>query len=147
MVYVGCSHAATHIPSLAPIFRKVFTDSVGIESPKSFLRLLASKLVFPDTRSAILSCFLIYFFRILERRSGSLKFSSHLAVRSYTPLSLINTLNCHFSLVSWLLGLSLDLVLSPFLPLAWAPLLTPGPLSLVLPLFVPYFSSIPPVSR
>lgn len=81
MVYVGCSHAATHIPSLAPIFRKVFTDSVGIESPKSFLRLLASKLVFPDTRSAILSCFLIYFFRILERRSGSLKFSSHLAVR------------------------------------------------------------------
>ena len=49
-------------------------------------------------------------------------------------------------MVSWLLGLSLDLALSPLLPLAWAPLLTPGPLSLVLPLFVPYFSSIPPAS-
>ena len=99
LVYVGCSHAATHIPSLAPIFRKVFSgvnttfllhaqfiivfaaDAVGVESPQSLLRLLASKLIFPDTRSAILSCFLIYFFRILERRSGSLKFSSHLAVR------------------------------------------------------------------
>jgi len=127
LVYVGCSHAATHVPSLAPIFRKVFSDAVGVESPQSFLRLLASKLIFPDTRSTILSCFLIYFFRILERRSGSLKFSSHLAV-------------------SWLLGLSLDLALSPLFPLAWAPLLTPGPLSLLLPLFVPYFSSIPPVS-
>ena len=81
LVYVGSSHAATHIPSLAPIFRKVFSDAVGFESPQSFLRLLASKLIFPDTRSTILSCFLIYFFRILERRSGSLKFSSHLAVR------------------------------------------------------------------
>ena len=56
-------------------------------------------------------------------------------------------LNSLFSLVSWLLGLSLDLALSPLLPLAWAPVLTPGPLSLVLPLFVPYFSSVPPVSR
>ena len=84
-------------------------------------------MIFPDTRSTILSCFLIYFFRILERRSGSLKFSSHLAV-------------------SWLLGLSLDLVLAPALPGPWSPLLTPGPLALVLPLFVPYFSSIPSVS-
>ena len=49
-------------------------------------------------------------------------------------------------LISWLLGLSLDLALSPLFPLAWTPLLTPGPLSLLLPLFVPYFSSIPPVS-
>ena len=71
MIYVGCSHAATHIPSLAPVFRKIFTESIGIESTKSLLRLIASKLVFPDSRSTILVCFLVYFFRILERRSGS----------------------------------------------------------------------------
>jgi len=124
MIYVGCSHAATHIPSLAPIFRKIFTESNGIESTKSLIRLIASKLIFPDSRSTILVCFLVYFFRILERRSGSLKFSSNLVT-------------------SWLLGLSLDLVLSPTLPHSWSPLLTPGPLYLVLPLFVPYYLHIP----
>ena len=107
MIYVGCSHAATHIPSLAPVFRKIFTESIGIESTKSLLRLIASKLVFPDSRSTILVCFLVYFFRILERRSGSLKFSSNL-------------------LTSWILGLSLDLLLSPTLPDPWSPYLTPG---------------------
>ena len=107
MIYVGCSHAATHIPSLAPVFRKIFTESIGIESTKSLLRLIASKLVFPDSRSTILVCFLVYFFRILERRSGSLKFSSNLAT-------------------SWILGLSLDLLLSPTLPDPWSPYLTPG---------------------
>jgi len=124
MIYVGCSHAATHIPSLAPVFRKIFTESIGIESTKSLLRLIASKLVFPDSRSTILVCFLVYFFRILERRSGSLKFSSNLAT-------------------SWILGLSLDLLLSPALPDPWSPYLTPGPLYLVLPLFVPYYLHIP----
>ena len=85
---------------------------------------MASKLVFPDTRSTILALFLIYFFRIFERRCGSLKFSSNL-------------------LTSWLLGLSLDLLISPAIPESWSPLLTPGPLSLVLPLFVPFYLRVP----
>ena len=25
MVYIGCSHAATHVPAFAPFFRKMFT--------------------------------------------------------------------------------------------------------------------------
>ena len=81
-------------------------------------------MIFPDTRSTVLVCFLIYFFRIFERRSGSLKFSSNICL-------------------SMLLGLSLDLLLSPLLPIDWSPLLTPGPLYLVLPLFVPYYLNIP----
>jgi len=71
-----------------------------------------------------LVCFLIYFFRIFERRSGSLKFSSNIGL-------------------SILLGLSLDIILSSFLPSSWSPLLTPGPLYLVMPLFVPYYLYIP----
>jgi len=127
MIYVGCSHGLTHVPSLSPVFRKIFTESIGLESSKSVLRLVTSKLIFPDTRSTVLVCFLVYFFRILERRSGSLKFSSQLAL-------------------SWLLGLSLDILLSPTLPDTWASILTPGPLSLVLPLFVPYYTNIPLVT-
>lgn len=124
MVYIGCSHAATHVPAFAPFFRKMFTESIGIESVKSFLRLVASKLVFPDTRSTVLVCLLVYLFRSLERRSGSLRFCSQLCL-------------------GWLLGLSLELVLAPALPGPWSPLLTPGPLALVLPLFVPYYLHIP----
>ena len=99
-------------------------ESIGIESAKSFLRLVASKLVFPDTRSTVLVCLLVYLFRSLERRSGSLRFCSQLCL-------------------GWLLGLALDLVLAPALPGPWSPLLTPGPLALVLPLFVPYYLHIP----
>ena len=143
MIYVGCSHGLTHVPSFAPVFRKIFTgrksnfyeflqlnlftESVGLESGKSFVRLVSSKLIFPDTRSTVLVCFLLYFFRVLERRSGSLKFSSHLTL-------------------SWLLGLSLDLLMSPALSDQWSSLLTPGPLSLVLPLYVPYYLTIPLVT-
>ena len=93
-------------------------------NPGSFLQILSSKLIFPDTRSTVLVCFLIYFFRIFERRSGSLKFSSNICL-------------------SFLLGLSLDLLLSPFLPSGWSPLLTPGPLYLVLPHFIPFYLHIP----
>lgn len=145
MLYVGCSHGLTHVPSFAPVFRKIFTgkdsinllsiltltasssESIGFESSKSVIRLVASKLIFPDTRSTVLVCFLVYFFRVLERRSGSLKFSSQLVL-------------------SWLLGLSLDILLSPTLPDHWSSILTPGPLSLVLPMFVPYYTTIPLVT-
>lgn len=119
MLIVGSSHAASHVPSFAPIFKKIFTDSSG-----NIVRLVASKLVFPDTRSTILALFLIYFFRIFERRCGSLRFTSNL-------------------LMSWLMGLSLDVLLTPALPDSWSPLLSPGPLSLVLPLFVPFYLRIP----
>ena len=81
-------------------------------------------MIFPDTRSTVLVCFLIYFFRIFERRSGSLKFSSNICL-------------------SFLLGVSLDLLLAPLLPADWSPLLTPGPLYLVLPHLVPYYLHIP----
>jgi len=124
MLVVGCSHAASHVPSFATIFKKIFTGSISFDSSRNIVRLVASKLVFPDTRSTILALFLIYFFRIFERRCGSLKFSSNL-------------------LMSWLLGLSLDILVTPALPDAWSPLLSPGPLSLVLPMFVPFYLRIP----
>lgn len=127
MVYIGCSHAATHIPSLSPFFKRIFAEPFVTESPKSFLRLLGSKFLFPDTRSTILVCFLIYFFRVLEKRTGSLKFSSNLST-------------------CWLLGISMDVLLHTLLDsndASWSPFLTPGPLSLILPLFIPYYQHVP----
>lgn len=124
MLVVGCSHAASHVPAFSQLFKKIFTGPISLTSSGNIVRLIASKLVFPDTRSTILALFLIYFFRIFERRSGSLRFSSNL-------------------LLSWLLGLSLDLLVTPVLPTLWSPLLTPGPLSLVLPLFIPFYLRIP----
>jgi len=48
---------------------------------RSALQLVCSKLVYPDTRSTILALFLLYFFRVFERRSGSRRFSAQLAAR------------------------------------------------------------------
>jgi len=124
MLVVGCTHAASHVPAFGPLFKRVFSGSISLSSSGSIVRFVASKLVFPDTRSTILALFLIYFFRIFERRSGSLKFSSNLVL-------------------SWLLGLSLELAVTPVLPSNWSPLFTPGPLALVLPLFVPFYLQVP----
>lgn len=124
LVFVGGSHIATLIPSFSPFFRKIFSDSLSQNSSRTFLQILSSKIIFPESRAAILVCFLIYFFRILERRSGSLKFSSNICL-------------------SFLIGLSLEFSLSSVLPEPWNPLLNPGPLHLVLPLFVPYCLNVP----
>ena len=108
----------------------------------SLLQLLPSKLVFPDTRDTILVLFLIYFFRydsitppwrpaviftcffsrVFERRYGSLKFSSCLLL-SFSCSVLLEVSS------AWCTGL-----------------FQPGPLALVLPLFVPYYLHIPVLS-
>jgi len=124
LIFVGSSHIATLIPSFSPFFKKIFSDSLGLNSSRTILQILASKIIFPETRTAVLVLFLVYFFRILERRCGSLKFSSNICL-------------------SVLLGLSLECLTSSLLPPAWSPLLTPGPLHTVLPLFVPYHLNIP----
>jgi len=124
MLVVGCTHAVSHVPAFGPLFKKIFSGSISFSSSRSIVRFIASKLVFPDTRSTILALFLIYFFRIFERRTGSLKFSSNL-------------------LLSWFLGISLDLLVTLVTPENWSPLLTPGPLALVLPLFIPFYLHIP----
>jgi len=124
MLVVGSTHGASHVPSFAPIFKKIFTGSISFDSGGNLVRFIASKLIFPDTRSTILVLFLIYFFRIFERRCGSLKFCSNI-------------------LLSWLMSLSLDVLVTPALPEAWSPLLTAGPLNLILPLFVPFYLHIP----
>jgi len=127
MMGVSCSHIATHIPSFVPFFRNVFTVSTRVDSVGTLVnklaKILVSKLVFPDPKNAIISLFLLYFFRVLERRCGSLKYSSHLAI-------------------GWTLGVSLELLICPFLGLP----LPPGPLALLLPLFVPFFLRIPLIS-
>ena len=86
-------------------------------------KILVTKVAFPDPKNAILSLFLLYFFRVLERRTGSLKYSSNLAL-------------------GWTIGVSLELLLCPF---AGVPL-PPGPLALLIPLFVPFFLHIPLIS-
>jgi len=127
MVAVSCSHIATHIPSFAPFFRNVFTVATRVDSVRTLVtklgKILVTKVAFPDPKNAILSLFLLYFFRVLERRTGSLKYSSNLAL-------------------GWTIGVSLELLLCPF---AGVPL-PPGPLALLIPLFVPFFLHIPLIS-
>ena len=102
-----------------------FSEALSSESPKSILKLVGSKILFPDTRCTILVCFLFYFFRVLERRTGSLKFSSNIVT-------------------SLLVSMTLDLALHTLVDMdTWSPYLTPGPLCLILPLFVPYYNYIP----
>lgn len=123
MLVVGCSHAVTHVPSFAGFFRRLFTVSPTYDSIHSLLRLAASKLIFPDPKNTLLALFLLYFFRVLERRCGSLKYSSTL-------------------LLSWTVGVSLELFLSPMLRIP----VSPGPLPLIFPLFVPFFLHVPLVT-
>lgn len=123
MFVVGCSHAATHVPSFAVLFRKLFTVPSTIDSVQSLVRVVVSKLIFPDPKNTLLALFLLYFFRVFERRYGSLKYSSTL-------------------LLSWTIGVSLELVLTPMLGLPFSL----GPLPLIIPLFVPFFLHIPLVS-
>jgi len=124
MVFVGCSHAASHVPAFGPTFRKIFTGTLNLASTGNVIRFIASKLIFPDTRSTILALFLIYFFRVFERRSGSLRFSSNI-------------------LFSWTLGMSMEILGNLVLPDNWSPLLSTGPLHLFLPFFIPYYLHVP----
>jgi len=123
MLVVGCSHAATHVPSFASFFKRLFAASLSFDSVGNMVRVVASKLIFPDPKNTMLALFLLYFFRVFERRCGSLKYSSNL-------------------LLTWSLGVSMELLLSPLTGLP----LSPGPTPLIIPLFVPFFKHIPLVS-
>jgi len=122
LVLIGGSHASTHVPAFSHLFKRIFLTGrlSNVDSVEAVVRLVASKLVFPDIKNTALALVLVYFFRIFERRYGSLKFSSNL-------------------LVCWSLGVSLELLVSP---LAGLPPST-GPLALVLPLVVPYYLQVP----
>jgi len=122
MLIVGCSHAATHLPAFSALRKMLKVTPHDMTSWPSLLQLLPSKLVFPDTRDTILVLFLIYFFRVFERRYGSLKFSSCLLL-SFSCSVLLEVSS------AWCTGL-----------------FQPGPLALVLPLFVPYYLHIPVLS-
>lgn len=127
MMALGASHASTHVPAFAAFFRRVFLGSQSTLlpplDPPSLARSLLSRLVFPDTRSTILALFLLYTFRVFERRLGSLRFCTRLAL-------------------AWGLGVAADLLLCPLLSLPPPP----GPLPLILPLFVPFYLHIPTLS-
>ena len=110
----------TNLIIIIPVSTKV--DSVATLVNK-LAKIFVSKVVFPDPKDALISLFLLYFFRVLERRCGSLKYCSHLAL-------------------GWTLGVSLELLICPFVGLP----LPPGPLALLLPLFVPFFLRIPLIS-
>jgi len=127
MVAVSSSYVATHIPLFVPFFRNVFTVNTRVNSMGTLViklaKILVSKLFEPDPKNALLTVFLLYFFRVLERRCGSLKYSSNLAL-------------------CWTLGVSLEILVCPIIGLP----LPPGPLALLIPLFVPFFLHIPLIS-
>jgi len=122
MLIVGCGHIASQVPALQTFRRILKVDVRNLDSFSQLLRFLPSKLAFPDTRDTILVLFLIYFFRVFERRYGSLKFSS-LLVSSLTWSILLE------ALVAWRTGLH-----------------AAGPFGLALPLLVPYYLHVPVLS-
>jgi len=122
MLFIGCGHAATHVPALQSFRRLLKVDVHNLDSVSQLLRFLPSKLAFPDTRDTLLVLFLIYFFRVFERRYGSLKFSSIL-LTSFTVSVLLEVA------VTWVTGLH-----------------QAGPFGLTLPLLVPYYLHVPVLS-
>jgi len=121
-VLVGGFHVASHVPALHSFFRKIVTGPDRITSLDTFLRYLGAKFLFLDTKSTIFSCVVIYLFRILERRYGSLKFTSNL-------------------IISCLLSMSLEICLEHYFETK-----NFGPLGLLIPLYVPWFREVPVVT-
>jgi len=119
---IGGLHLASNVPALQPIFTKLFKGPERIECVYSLLKYIGNKLVFPDTKSAVMACVIIYFFRVFERRYGSLKFASNL-------------------LVSWVIAVSLEIAGEHLFETQ-----NRGPLSIFIPLYIPWFVQIPLVS-
>ncbi|XP_071491662.1 ubiquitin-associated domain-containing protein 2-like isoform X2 [Diadema antillarum] len=99
-------------------------------SGQELWRLASCKLSFHELHSLLLGASLLYHFRILERRYGSLKFSSFI---------LANLLLC--------IGIEVAAVfVSHHMEYTWLPRTLSGPQSLVFALFVPYFMDIPNIA-
>ena len=82
----------------------------SIESMEGAVRTLGSKLVFPDTRTTILACCIIYFFRysnINKIRGISSQYS--LMKLNLSDISLSLLLINEYSLKGWVLGTLLAL--------------------------------------
>lgn len=122
MLFIGCGHAVTYIPALQSFRRLLKVDVHNLDSVSKLIRFFPSKLAFPDTRDTILVLFLIYFFRVFERRYGSLKFSSVL-LTSFTVSVLLELA------AAWLTGFH-----------------QAGPFGLALPLLIPYYLHVPVLS-
>lgn len=122
MLFIGCGHAVTYIPALQSFRRLLKVDVHNLDSVSKLIRFFPSKLAFPETRDTILVLFLIYFFRVFERRYGSLKFSSVL-LTSFTVSVLLELA------AAWLTGFH-----------------QAGPFGLALPLLIPYYLHVPVLS-
>lgn len=102
-----------------------------------FWRLLTCKLIFLDTKDLVLSAFLIYYFRLFERRLGSRRFFSRLA--SSFVLSTAVELAATSALVAWGGGGGRRADLS-------SGMLAVGPFFLVFPWFVSFYHDVPSTS-
>ncbi|KAF6266496.1 hypothetical protein COO60DRAFT_1697105 [Scenedesmus sp. NREL 46B-D3] len=89
------------------------------------LVLLSRSLAFRSPGELLFGCFLLYYFRVLERQLGSRQYGSYAAVVT---------------------GLSCALQLGATGLLQWKAPLAPAPLQLVLASFVPFLTNIPPTS-
>lgn len=90
------------------------------------LVVLSHSFAFRTPGELLFGCFLLYYFRVLERQAGSNKYGSYAAV--VTGLS-------------YVLQLGISSILQLKAPLA------PGPLPLVFASFVPFLLDIPPTSH
>lgn len=123
-------HAATHFGPLASLQKYLICQIPDSMLQGEWWRLLTSNVAFIDTKDTICCLFLVYVFRVFERRYGSRKFASHLIGKfmlaimlewTLTQLIMINVEDTDF----------------------YSGRLSVGPLGAVLPWFVDYYLEIP----
>jgi len=122
-------HVALHVPLFASFRNFLHCNLSRVLENGQWWRLVASKLIFIDTKDAIFCLILLYQFRIFERRYGSRNFSSQLLATSFFT-----------TFIELLIALGLSSISEKPYPLGSLAL---GPFCLVLPLFINYFNEIP----
>lgn len=135
------SHVALQVPMFAGISKFLICLIPDSLVKGDYWRLLTSKLMFLDTKDAILCLILLYQFRIFERRYGSRKFASFLVGTSI--LTTIFELLLSTSILAWYqsnYGPDGDILNFK------GRLLAVGPFGLILPLFVPFYTEVPQTS-
>lgn len=130
---LGCmflTSCALNVPLWAHAKHYVVYTILDIYNKFEIWRVITSKATFLDTKDLVCGCLLIYYFRIFERRFGSLKFASYLLAAC--TVSTLLELTAVYALKQ------IDINITQ---------LPTGPFGIVFPLFINYFLDIPRVAQ
>ncbi|GAB6019829.1 hypothetical protein CHUAL_001369 [Chamberlinius hualienensis] len=126
---------ALHLPQLAHLKQYLQLPISDIFEKYGIFKYILCRCVFFDVKDLVCGAILVYYFRVFEKRSGSLKFGSKLVT-------------------SWIISLTMELIVLSLISKIdvfdiYGPsgLIISGPFGLIFPLFVNYFCDIPRVAQ